>query len=187
MKRIGIFGGTFDPPHYGHLVMAEQVYQHLSLDEVWFIPSYQPPHKANAKTTGEDRIELTKAAIADHPDFYLNTIEVERRGKSYTMDTIRELKEIHPHDDFYFIIGGDMVEFLPNWHQIDQLIEQITFVGVKRPGFSVDTPYPVKEVEMPLIDISSTMIRDRIQKRQSIRYLTPPAVIKQIDNAKLYL
>ncbi|GAB2554668.1 nicotinate-nucleotide adenylyltransferase [Gracilibacillus alcaliphilus] len=186
MKRIGLFGGTFDPPHYGHLLMAEQVYQQLELDEIWFIPSYQPPHKANAKTTAADRLELTKRAIAGHPAFFVNPIEVERASTSYTLTTVRLLKEQYPEDTFYFIIGGDMVEYLPKWNEIDILLELVTFVGVNRPGHSLETNYPVKEVHMPLIDISSTMIRQRVQQRQSIRYLTPPEVIAFINKNGLY-
>ncbi|MGP4041787.1 nicotinate-nucleotide adenylyltransferase [Gracilibacillus sp. D59] len=186
MKRIGLFGGTFDPPHYGHLLMAEQAYQQLALDEVWFIPSYQPPHKAEAKTTAKDRVEMTKAAVHGHPAFNVNTIEVEREGKSYTLNTVQTLKEQYPSYQFYFIIGGDMVEFLPKWHQIEELIELITFVGVDRPGSSSNTPYPVEQVEMPLMDISSTMIRKRVSERQSIRYLTTPEVITIINKYELY-
>ncbi|QGH35036.1 nicotinate-nucleotide adenylyltransferase [Gracilibacillus salitolerans] len=186
MKRIGLFGGTFDPPHYGHLLMAEQAYQQLALDEVWFIPSYQPPHKAEAKTTAKDRVEMTRAAVHDHPAFHVDTIEVEREGKSYTLNTIQTLREQYPAYQFYFIIGGDMVEYLPKWHRIEDLIASITFVGVDRPGSSMETPYPVEKVEMPLISISSTMIRGRISEGQSIRYLTTPEVIAIINKFELY-
>ncbi|WP_163537823.1 nicotinate-nucleotide adenylyltransferase [Gracilibacillus sp. YIM 98692] len=186
MKRIGLFGGTFDPPHYGHLLMAEQAFQTLSLEEVWFIPSYQPPHKDDAKTKASYRIEMTRRAVSDNPHFYVDTMEVERKGKSYTLNTIKEIKEKHPNDEFYFIIGGDMVEFLPKWHRIEELMELITFVGVKRPGYSMQTPYPVKEVEMPLVEISSTDIRRRVSNKQSIRYLTPPEVIEIIERKRLY-
>ncbi|WP_058307317.1 nicotinate-nucleotide adenylyltransferase [Gracilibacillus massiliensis] len=186
MKRIGLFGGTFDPPHYGHLLMAEQAYQQLALDEIWFIPSYQPPHKDDAKTTAKDRVEMTKAAIDDNPAFKVDAIEVEREDKSYTLNTIKRLKESYPDHQFYFIIGGDMVEYLPKWHRIEELMAMLTFVGVNRPGYKMDTPFPVKEVEMPLIDISSTMIREKLGQRQSIRYLTPPNVIDIINKYKLY-
>lgn len=186
LKRVGLFGGTFDPPHYGHLLMAEQAYQQLSLDEVWFIPSYMPPHKAEAKTTARDRVEMTKAAIHGHPAFHVNTMEVEREGKSYTLNTIQTLKEQYPNDQFYFIIGGDMVDYLPKWYRIEELLQLITFVGVDRPGSSQKTPYPVEKIEMPLVDISSTMIRRRVSKDQSIRYLTTPEVIAIINKYKLY-
>ncbi len=186
LKRIGLFGGTFDPPHYGHLLMAEQVYQQLDLDEVWFIPSYQPPHKEMAKTTAKERVEMTKAAIHGHPAFQVQTLEVEREGKSYTLNTIQTLKEQFPTYQFYFIIGGDMIEYLPKWHQIEELMELVTFVGVDRPGATTNTSYPVEKVEMPLIDISSTMIRKCIREGQSIRYLTTPEVIAIINKYELY-
>jgi len=187
MKRIGLFGGTFDPPHYGHLLMAEQAYQALKLDEIWFIPSFQPPHKEDAKTTAKDRVAMTSAAISDHPAFYLNTIEVERKNKSYTLLTIKELKEKYTNYSFYFIIGGGMVEYLPKWHKVDTLMEMITFVGVNRTSFTLDTTYPVEEVDMPLIDISSTIIRKCVGQNKSIRYLTTPEVIQVIKEKKLYL
>lgn len=186
MKRIGLFGGTFDPPHYGHLLMAEQVYQELALDEVWFIPSFQPPHKDDAKSTADDRVKMTEKAIQGHPAFRLNTIEVEQQTKSYTLFTIEMLKKQFPDYSFYFIIGGDMVEYLPKWHEIERLMEMITFVGVNRPGYKLDTSYPVEEVKMPVMDISSTMIRKRVGQGKSIRYLTSPAVIQLIQENKLY-
>ncbi|WP_066194232.1 MULTISPECIES: nicotinate-nucleotide adenylyltransferase [Gracilibacillus] len=186
MRRIGLFGGTFDPPHYGHLLMAEQAYQQLELDEVWFIPSFQPPHKAEAKTTALDRLEMTSEAIKGHPAFLVDPIEVEQETVSYTLNTVRALTEMFPDNAFYFIIGGDMVEYLPKWSDIDLLLQLVTFVGVNRPGHTLETPYPVKEVQMPLIDISSTMIRKRVKENRSIRYLTPPEVIAYINKRQLY-
>ncbi|SER72865.1 nicotinate-nucleotide adenylyltransferase [Gracilibacillus ureilyticus] len=186
MRKIGLFGGTFDPPHYGHLIMAEQVYQSLQLDEVWFIPNNQPPHKAEAKSGGSIRLQMTEAAIQDHPAFRVNGMELHREGKSYTIDTIRQLQSEYPDFQFYFIIGGDMVEYLPKWHQIDELMKMVPFVGVNRPGHSMDTAYNVTEVEMPLIDISSTMIRKRAAEGQSIRYFTTPEVRAIIEKSKLY-
>ncbi len=187
MRKIGLFGGTFDPPHYGHLIMAEQVYEALQLDEIWFIPTNQPPHKENAKSKGMLRYEMIQTAISDHSAFKADPIELERNGKSYTIDTIAFLQKKHPDVCFYFIIGGDMVEYLPKWHRIDELIELVTFVGVKRPGYQLDSKYQVLEVDMPLIDISSTMIREKVANSQSIRYLTPSSVRKLIDDTRLYL
>ncbi|KAB8127284.1 nicotinate-nucleotide adenylyltransferase [Gracilibacillus oryzae] len=186
MQKIGLFGGTFDPPHLGHLIMAEAAYQTLQLDEVWFIPTYQPPHKDEAKSDGKIRLEMTKAAIKDHPAFRVNDMELTRRGKSYTIDTIHDLQKQYPAVQFYFIIGGDMVEYLPHWHKIDQLNKMVQFAGVNRPGYSIKTEYNVEEVAMPLIDISSTMIRERAAKGQSIRYFTTDAVREIIEKSKLY-
>ncbi|RCW65298.1 nicotinate-nucleotide adenylyltransferase [Saliterribacillus persicus] len=185
-KKVGILGGTFDPPHIGHLLMAEEVYQALELDEIWFIPSNVPPHKSNAKTSVDNRVEMLEIAIANNRHFKIETIETERSGKSYTLDTIVALKERYKDYSFYFIIGADMVEYLPNWYHIDELVNLLTFVGVKRPGFNLTTTYPVKEVEIPIMEISSTMLRDRISNNKSIRYLTPDSVHRYIKENHLY-
>ena len=186
MKKIGILGGTFDPPHIGHLIMAEEVRLALELEEVWFIPTYTPPHKEDAKTDAEHRIHMTELAIASNPYFKLNTIEVERSGKSYTIDTMTELKERFPDYDFYFIIGADMVEYLPYWHRIDELLGLVKFVGVKRSGYDLDTPYEIMKVDIPLIDISSSMLRDWLRKNRSVRYIVPEEVYAYIRREKLY-
>lgn len=186
MRKIGILGGTFDPPHIGHLVMAEEVYQKLSLDEIWFIPSAEPPHKDEAKVLAQDRLEMLSVATSDVDYFKINTIELDRKGKSYTIDTIQSLQASYPKDQFYFIIGADMVEYLPHWHKIDQLVEMIQFVGVKRPDFEIKSPYPVIALDTPVIEVSSTMIRERLKKNQSIRYLVPKPVLTVIKEKGLY-
>lgn len=186
MKRVGILGGTFDPPHLGHLIIAEEVRLALNLDEVWFMPSQEPPHKHKAFSPVCERIEMVKKAIECNPYFKLNTIEVDRLGKSYTVDTLKILKNRYPDVMFYFIIGGDMVEYLPKWRKIDELMNMVTFVGVKRVGYKLETPYPVKLVDIPYIEISSTMIRDRINHNNSIAYLVPEAVIQYMKEKRLY-
>src|SRR5699024_7333276 len=186
MKRIGILGGTFDPPHIGHLIIAEEVRIALDLTEVWFIPTYEPPHKDRASSSVEDRLNMLQRAIGEHPHFKINTIEIERSGKSYTIDTMKTFKRMYPEDEFFFIIGADMVEYLTNWFKIEELIKLVTFVGVKRPGFNVESDYPVVEVDIPIIDISSTTIRSRLARKQSIKYLTPDAVISYIKERQLY-
>jgi len=186
MKKVGILGGTFDPPHIGHLMIAEEVYDQLKLEEVWFIPSYEPPHKEKAGTDVRDRIAMVEAAIEDNDHFALSTIEVDRPGKSYTFDTIKLLNEKYKDVMFYFIIGADMVEYLPKWYRIEELIELIQFVGVKRPAYNVKTDYPVCEINIPVMEISSTMIRKRIKKRQTIKYFVPPKVLQVIKEQRLY-
>ncbi|WP_373892871.1 nicotinate-nucleotide adenylyltransferase [Virgibacillus sp. CBA3643] len=186
MKRIGILGGTFDPPHLGHLIIAEETRLALDLDEIWFIPSYTPPHKTSAKSTVEDRISMVKKAIEANPSFTLNTIEVERVGRSYTFDTMKALRDAYPMIDFYFIIGADMVEYLPKWDRIDQLMDLVTFVGVKRPGYQLNTPYPIVEVDIPMIDLSSTCIRNRLYNRKPAHYLIPETVYSYIKEKQLY-
>ncbi|WP_371068717.1 nicotinate-nucleotide adenylyltransferase [Sediminibacillus sp. JSM 1682029] len=186
MKRIGLLGGTFDPPHLGHLLIAEEVYHALQLDEVWFIPSNLPPHKQHSGTNASVRLEMVESAIEDNPHFRVEPIELEREGKSYTIDTIRLLREREPDTDFYFIIGADMVEYLPKWHQIQELADMVHFVGVKRSDYRLDTVYPVMEVEIPGIDVSSTLIRDRTSSNHSVKYLVPDKVINKIKEHRLY-
>lgn len=186
MKRIGIMGGTFDPPHLGHLIMAEQVRITLDLNEIWFIPSQNPPHKQNVAAKAEDRIAMLEYAIKSNPAFKLNTIEMKRSGKSYTIDTMKELKAACPETIFYFIIGGDMVEYLPQWHAIDELIQLVTFVGVNRTGYKLTSPYPIIKVDVPIIEISSTMIRTRVANQQSIQYLVTEQVATYIRERGLY-
>lgn len=186
MKRIGILGGTFDPPHIGHLLIAEEVRIALSLDKVWFIPSSIPPHKQAAFSTATHRISMVKKAIQSNTSFVVKTLEIERIGKSYTVDTINILKEKYPDVEFYFIIGADMVEYLPKWHRIDELVKLVTFVGVNRLGFHVESTYPILNIEVPTIDISSTLIRNRIMNDISVNYLLPHLVYDYIKEQQLY-
>lgn len=186
MKKVGILGGTFDPPHLGHLLIAEEVYRKLALDEVWFIPSAEPPHKDKAKVSADERLEMLSAAIGDIDYFKINTIEIERKGKSYTFDTIKALQEDYPDHIIYFIIGADMVEYLPNWYRIDQLVKLVNFVGVNRKAYEIKTPYPVITVDTPIFDISSTVIRERLKENESIRFLVPESVFNIIKKKGLY-
>lgn len=186
MKRIGILGGTFDPPHIGHLVIADDVYHALNLDEIWFIPSQVPPHKQAARVSAAERLSMIEAAIQDTSYFKVNPIELERSGKSYTIDTIDVLKAMHPDITFYFIIGADMVEYLSHWHQIDQLVKSVQFVGVKRPEYQLQSTYPLIFVESVGIDLSSTIIRERIRNDKPIRYLLPTPVYQRIKERQLY-
>lgn len=186
MKRIGILGGTFDPPHLGHLIIAEEVRLALKLGEIWFIPSYTPPHKDKAKTAAKHRMNMLKLAIKNNSSFQMNTIEVERLGKSYTFDTMEALNNDFPENEFYFIIGADMVEYLPNWNRVDELINLVNFVGVGRPGYKLDSAYSVRTVDIPMIDISSTFIRNRLAKNQTVNYLVPETVYAYIKEKQLY-
>ncbi|MFC0522536.1 nicotinate-nucleotide adenylyltransferase [Pontibacillus salicampi] len=186
MKKIGLLGGTFDPPHLGHLLIAEEVYHALDLDGVWFIPSNNPPHKDASDTKTEDRVEMTRIAVQDNEHFHLNTIEMERSGTSYTVDTVKNLVDRHEDTSFYFIMGGDMVEYLPNWERIDQLNELVSFVGVQRYGYELSCEYPVVKVEIPMFDVSSTLIRERLQSGETARYLLPETVETYIKERGLY-
>ncbi|SEO32916.1 nicotinate-nucleotide adenylyltransferase [Amphibacillus marinus] len=186
MKRIGLLGGTFDPPHIGHLAIADEVYKQLALDEVWFIPSASPPHKPAAHVATKDRIAMLEAAIDCDDRFKLELIEIERQGKSYTIDTLTALIERYPNLSFYFIIGADMVEYLPKWNQVDNLVQLAQFVGVKRPDYQLLTPYPVTLINGPSLDVSSTEIRERLASNQPVHYLVPPKVMEIIKERRLY-
>ncbi|WP_096153317.1 nicotinate-nucleotide adenylyltransferase [Bacillus sp. FJAT-45066] len=187
MRKIGILGGTFDPPHIGHLIIANEVLQRLSLDEIWFLPNRIPPHKLDKSITAtSSRVDMINLAIEDNNHFTMNSIELERSGPSFTYDTIVTLKELHPTEDFFFIIGADMVEYLPKWHRIDELMEMVQFVGVKRAGYQLQTLYPVIEVDIPQIDISSTIIRERRRSGLLFQYLVPAKVHRYIEENNLY-
>lgn len=186
MKNIAILGGTFDPPHIGHLIIAEEVRQELSLEEVWFMPSYEPPHKQHADSSVVHRIKMIELALRDNPFFTMNLIETKRHTPSFTIDTMEELTKQHPQTNFHFIIGADMVAYLPKWKAINRLLELVTFVGVKRAGYSLQTSYPIKEVDVPLIDVSSSMLRDQISEQKSIMYFVPEEVRRYIKENSLY-
>ena len=178
-KRVGILGGTFNPPHLGHLIIAEQVKSQLNLDEV--------PH-IDKKTaiSAEKRLKMVKLSTMDEPGFKVSDIELRRKGVSYTIDTIKELKLKNPEVDYYFIIGGDMVEYLPKWHRIEELIKLVKFVGVGRPGYRKESKYPIMWVDVPMTDISSTLVRRNVKQGCSIKYLVTPEVENYIHEEGLY-
>ena len=186
-KQVGILGGTFNPVHLAHLVMADQAGKNLGLDEVYLMPSYQPPHVDEKKTIdASHRLKMLELAIADNPFLKIETIELTRKGKSNTYDTMKALTQNNPETDYYFIIGGDIVEYLPKWYKIDELVTMVNFVGIQRTGYTTETPYPVIWVDVPEIDISSTKIRQKIQQGCSVRYLVPDKVIDYIQKEGLY-
>lgn len=186
-KRVGIYGGTFNPIHNAHLLVADQAGKALCLDRVLFMPDYQPPHVDHKSAiAAEDRVNMIRLAIADNSFFGLELDEINRKGVSYTYDTIKRLKNRHPDTDFYFIIGGDMVDYLPKWHKIGALAKMVQFVGVRRPKANNISKYPVIWVDVPQVDFSSTDIRKRIEDGRSIRYMVPSAVEDYIEEHHLY-
>lgn len=187
-RRIGILGGTFNPPHLGHLMMAEQVGRQLELDEVWFMPTAKPPHAPGKITiAAQHRMKMVELAIADNPLFKLQPYEVYKGGKNYTIDTMRHFVKEYPETDFYFILGEDSVQDLPTWHCIDELNQLVRFVGIRRPGIvHEETPYSVMWVDSPLVELSSSEVRLRVYLEQSIRYQVPDAVADYIQQQNLY-
>ncbi len=200
-KKIGIMGGSFDPIHMGHLMMSEYVRSELDLDEVLFMPTGNPPHKQIGILEAEKRLEMVKIAIADNPHFTVSDLEVQKKGISYSVDTVLELKALHPEDEFYFLIGSDLLPQLKSWKRFDELATEIEFVLSIRPGFDTITKEDmvheiadlkedygarVTVIETPLYEISSTQIRQRIRDHRSVRYLVKQEVISKIEEAGYY-
>lgn len=186
MKQIGLLGGTFDPPHKGHLSIARAALHSLQLDEVWFIPTYEPPHKTEASTSSEHRLCMLQLMIANEESFRVQRIELERKGKSYTIDTVNEFLNLYANVDFYFIIGADQVKSLDQWHRIDELLEKVQFVGVERPGIVWQEKTPVKKLAVPKVDVSSTEIRKNIERGKAVRHLIEDDVYAYIKEHRLY-
>lgn len=186
-KQIGILGGNFNPIHNAHLIVADQVRQQLGLDKVFLMPEYLPPHVDTKSTIDEKhRLEMVKLAIDSVEGLDVETLELERKGISYTYDTMKLLIEKNPDVDYYFIIGADMVDYLPKWHKIDELVKMVQFVGVQRPKYKAGTSYPLIWVDVPLMDISSSMIRQFIKSKRQPNYLLPKAVLEYINKEGLY-
>lgn len=186
-KQVGILGGNFNPVHNAHLVVADQVRQQLGLDQVLLMPEFNPPHVDHKETIDEKhRLRMLELAIQETEGLAIEEIELTRQGVSYTYDTMKLLIEQNPDVDYYFIIGADMVDYLPKWHRIDELIHMVQFVGVQRPKYKAGTSYPVIWVDIPLLDISSSMIRDFIQSDRQPNHLLPKAVLDYIHKEGLY-
>ena len=187
-KQVGLLGGNFNPIHNAHLMIAEQVGQKMGFDEVHLLPSYLPPHIDEKKTIdSKHRLAMAKLAIEDNSFLSIDTRELARKGKSYTIDTMLEMTAENPDAEYYFIIGGDEVAYLPKWHRIDELVRLVNFVGVKRAGYSSESPYPIIWVDVPEIQLSSSYIRKQVNQGCSIRYLVPDRVREYITEEGLYL
>lgn len=202
MRRVGILGGTFDPVHYGHLVIAEEVYAALKLAEMVFVPSGQPPHKLNEViTAAEHRLTMLELAIASNPHFSISLVELDRPGPSYTVDTLRLLrKQWGEQTAIYFLIGWDSLEELLTWHDAVGMLQQLNYlVAVRRPGYNeaggyrdwLESRLPgIKQrllvVEAPQLDISSTDLRLRVAEGRPIKYQTPESVEQYIRQYGLY-
>lgn len=186
-QRIGLYGGTFNPVHTAHLMVADQVGHALRLNRVDFLPDAVPPH-VDKKTAidAADRVAMLRLAIQDNPLFGLELAEIQRGGVSYTYETVKQLKEAHPENDYYFIIGGDMVDYLPKWYRINDLLKIVNFVAVRRPGAKNESQYPVIWVDVPEVQIASSDIRQRVAQGESIRYLVPTRVEQYIKEHDLY-
>lgn len=198
--RLGIFGGSFNPVHLGHLLLAEYCREAVRLDQVWFVPAAQPPHKQDQQLApAADRVQMLKLAIGGHRSFEVWTHEIDRGGVSYTYETLEHLREIRPDDELFLLIGADSLEDLPRWRQPATVLALASPVVVGRVGSPIDWESLARLVDaprlesfarlavtMPLIELSSTEMRRRVQAGLSICYQTPRAVEKYIETAKLY-
>jgi len=198
--NIGVLGGTFDPIHMGHLIIAEEVKARLNLAEVLFVPAGQPWLKANNLISpAEHRVQMVRLAIADEPSFKLSTMEIERAGPSYTVDTIAELRgQIEAGDKLFFILGWDNLMQLPQWREPTRLVTMCRLVPVPRVGYpspdfnSLEAAIPglsqsIIMLDTPQIEISSSEIRDRVARGLSIHHLVPVPVEQYIKQHKLYV
>ena len=200
-ERIGILGGTFDPPHYAHLILAQHAYEELQLDRVLFVPAGIPPHKEQTRTPTEHRVKMINMAIADNAHFVLSRVEIDRPGPHYTIDTVRILQDQNPDAELFFIMGGDVYRDLPNWKdpQILFATAKLAVAVMRRPGFGnpdlrLDMHHDVipdleKNALMltsPLVEFSSTDIVDRLVQGKSVRYMIPDDILQYIAQHGLY-
>ena len=197
MTRLGILGGTFDPPHMAHLVMAEQAREQLKLERVLFVPVGQQPLKRNRTTTPvELRVAMTQLAIAGNPAFALSRVDVERPGPHYTADTLELLRRAYPGSELYLLIGSDSLRDLLRWRDPARIVAQARLAVMRRPGIEPDmqaleAALPgmagrVEWLDTPRLDISSSDIQRRVREGRSIRYLVPRAVESLITEQGLY-
>ena len=191
--KIGIYGGTFNPIHYGHLININLVKDEFNLDKILLIPSCIPVHKNISKNISTvDRLEMTKLAVQDKAGLEVSTIEIDREEPSYTIDTIAELNEIYPYDGIILIMGADSFNELHTWKEYQKLLNEVSIIVMLRPGdynYSEEILEKTKKVEFahnPEIEISSTFIRERIKKDQSVDFLLPDKVINYINKKGLY-
>jgi nicotinate-nucleotide adenylyltransferase len=197
MSDIGILGGTFNPPHMGHLVMAQEALDQLDLDRVVLMPVAVPPHKEAREDPGAAaRLELCRLAVAGDERFEVSSLEVDRGGASFTVDTLRELHDVEPEHDLTFIVGGDMAQSLPAWREPEAILALARLAVAEREGVrrediarrleSLHDGSRVVFFDMPRIDISSSSIRRRVAEGRPVRYLVPDAVAEAIAEHGLY-
>lgn len=186
--RIGILGGTFNPIHIGHLILAEEVREKIKLDKIIFVPAYLPPHKDNSNIAPADhRYKMIKLAIKSSRYLKASDIEIKRNGRSYTIDTLREFKNIYPNDELYFIIGSDLLKYLEEWKDLNEIIKMVKFIVATRPGYALEKiPSYISTIPIRAVDISGFEIRQAIKENRSFRYLMPESVFNYISKKGLY-
>jgi len=190
-RRLGVMGGTFDPIHHGHLVAASEVQSVFDLDEVVFVPTGQPWQKDDREVSpAELRYLMTVVATASNPRFTVSRVDVDRPGPTYTIDTLRDLREQYPDADLFFITGADALAQILSWKAVDELFHLAQFVGVNRPGHELSGDgLPAERVslmEVPAMAISSTACRERVRAGEPVWYLVPDGVVQFIAKYRLY-
>jgi nicotinate-nucleotide adenylyltransferase len=193
-RRLGVMGGTFDPIHHGHLVAASEVQAWFGLDEVIFVPTGQPYHKASRSVSpAEHRYLMTVVATASNPRFTVSRVDLDRDGPTYTIDTLTDLAKVHPDADLFFITGADALTDILGWRSSEELFALAHFVGCTRPGYSMERSTleampreRVTLVEIPALAISSTECRERTKRGEPVWYLVPDGVVQYISKHRLY-
>jgi nicotinate-nucleotide adenylyltransferase len=189
MRRLGLFGGTFDPPHVAHLVVAERAREQLRLERVVFMPTGTPPHKRHrAVAPARHRLQMTRLAVRGNPAFTVSALETRRRGNSYTVDTLRVLSAEHPDARLYLIIGQDSLDEFATWHEPDAIRSMATLVVAPRPGGAAPRRRGrgVIHLEAPALAVSSSGIRAALRRGCSVRYLIPERVAAYVARHRLY-
>jgi nicotinate-nucleotide adenylyltransferase len=186
--RVGILGGTFNPIHLGHLILAEEVRQKIGLAKVIFVPTNLPPHKDNGEIIPAcHRLKMLRLAIRANPYFSVSDVEVKRGGRSYTIDTIKEFNKIYPGDELFFLIGSDLFKYLNEWKDLKEIIAQVRFIVATRPGYPLENlPDYITTIDIRAVDISGFEIRQCIRQNRSFRYLVPEIVRNYIVRKRLY-
>lgn len=193
--KVCLFGGTFDPPHLGHLIIAQTIFEAENFDQIVFVPAYQPPHKNGMKISPVDqRLEMLKIAISENPNFIMSDLEVQRKGLSYSIDTIIDYKKQNNlnSDELFYLMGSDSLKQFKKWKDTKKIIDECRVIVAIRPGFRPsDIPNwilaKIQFASIPRIEISSTTIRDRWIDNKTIRYMVTESVWQYINKNKLYL
>ncbi len=188
--KIGLLGGTFDPIHIGHLILAQECWYQLGLDKIVFIPTYKQPLKNYSPDVSvADRLNMVRLALENDSRFEISTIEIDEPSDSYSINTIKYFRKKYGKEtELFFITGADSIETLSMWKNVDEVLRLVTFVVATRPGWDEDCQYEeiIKRVDMPAVEISSTNIRERIRKRSPIDFFIPQKVVQYIRNKGLY-
>jgi nicotinate-nucleotide adenylyltransferase len=185
--KVGILGGTFDPIHIGHLIAASAVQEQLDLDSVVFMPAGEPWQKSERDiSSGAQRLEMVKLAIAGDSRFQASDIEINRSGPTYAIDSVRQWQTAHPDDQIFWIVGSDALTGIPTWHEWEAFVSEVTIVAVNRIGHDDSVPFKYVAVNMPEVRISATELRDRFTNDLDTRYLVPNSVSEYILKQGLY-